>query len=76
MTNDQEFTLAAIQATPVFLDREASTEKACQLIEEAGQKGVTFAAFGETWLPGYPIFATSSLRSPLWNQVGSVPAAC
>ncbi len=46
MTNYPEFTLAAIQAAPVYFDREASTQKACQLIEEAGRKGVDFPVFG------------------------------
>ena len=68
MTDYPEFTLAAIQAAPVYLDREASADKACQLIEEAAQKGADFAAFSETWLSGYPFFHPYPIRSPLWDQ--------
>jgi predicted amidohydrolase len=64
-----EFTLAAIQATPVYFDREASTEKACRLIQEAAEKGATLAAFGETWLSGYPlmVWAFSQHRQLYWE---------
>jgi hypothetical protein len=41
MPSLQEFTLATVQAAPVYLNREASTEKACRLIVEAAQKGAT-----------------------------------
>ena len=41
MTNYLDFRLAAIQAAPIYFDLEATTEKACELIREAGAKDVT-----------------------------------
>ena len=46
--------LAAAQAAPVWLNREATVQKACSLIEEAGRNGAQIVAFPEGYLPGFP----------------------
>ena len=56
---DQDFPkirLAAVQAAPVFLDREATVAKACRLIEEAGDKGADLVGFPEGFIPAHPIW--------------------
>jgi predicted amidohydrolase len=67
MTRYPEFTLAAIQAAPILFDREASTEKACRLIEAAAAEGATIAAFGEAWLGGYPFWVFTSPGEQWWK---------
>jgi nitrilase len=46
--------VAAIQATPVILDAEASVQKAVRLIGEAADGGAELAVLPETFVPLYP----------------------
>jgi len=62
-------TAAAVQATPMFLDREATVEKSCRLIKEAGKSGAGLVVFPETFIPTYPDWVW---RAPVWD--GPSPA--
>lgn len=46
--------VAAAQLTPVFLNKDKTTEKACSAIEEAGQNGADLIVFPEAFISGYP----------------------
>ena len=54
MNKSETFIVAAAQVTPVFMDREATLEKACDIIAEAGQNGARLVVFPEAFIPAYP----------------------
>ena len=56
--------VAAVQASPVHMDLNASIDKAILLATEARDKGCDLIAFGEAWLPGYPYHIW--LGAPIW----------
>ncbi|OYQ40697.1 aliphatic nitrilase [Flavobacterium cyanobacteriorum] len=49
-----KFKAAAVQASPVFLNADATVDKACKLIAEAAGNGASLAAFPEVFVAGYP----------------------
>jgi aliphatic nitrilase len=62
--------VAAVQAASIFLDREGSTDKACQLIREAGAHGARVIGFPEGFIPAHPVWfhhhaATAAISNKL-----------
>ncbi len=70
MSGDGErFRVGAIQAAPVYFHLQASLEKAVRLIHQAAAQGAQLAAFGEAWLPGYPLHAFAAPGSDLYFEM-------
>ncbi|MDP9388038.1 MAG: carbon-nitrogen hydrolase family protein [Actinomycetota bacterium] len=60
-------TVAAVQATPAFLDRDATVERLVASIEDAGASGARLIVFSEAIVPGYPDWVW---RVPAWSDGG------
>ena len=83
MTSFQKVRVAAIQATPVILDAQATVDKAVALLNEAADDGVQLAVLPETFIPLYPsgIWAHAAPRSAgfghfwelMWENSVDVP---
>src|SRR6266849_2479473 len=65
------FKVAVVQATPVFLDRAETIEKACELIACAGREGARLIVFPEAFIPTYPdwVWAIPSGEMQLLGEI-------
>ena len=64
--------IAAVQASPVFMDRKARTEKVCDLIGAAAKGGAGIVVLPESVIPGYPdwVWVTPpGVRKPLLDEM-------
>jgi len=50
------FCAAAVQAAPVFLDRDASIARLEHWVAKARASGADLIAFGESYVPGFPLW--------------------
>jgi hypothetical protein len=69
---ESSFIAAAVHTASEFLDLDASVNKACRLIEEAGGMGARLVAFPESFLPGYPFWIwthTPAASAPLFAEL-------
>jgi len=51
-----KFRAAAVQAAPVFLDRDATIDKLETLVQKAVNAGAELIAFGESFIPAFPVW--------------------
>lgn len=75
-----QFTAAAVQTAPVYLDTAATVAKAVSLIGEAARNGASLVVFPEVFVPGYPYWnwtMTPVQGSPwferLWHASVEIP---
>jgi nitrilase/aliphatic nitrilase len=51
-----KFRAAAVQAAPVFLDRDATIDKLDTLVHKAVDAGADLIVFGESFIPAFPVW--------------------
>jgi nitrilase len=51
-----KFRAAAVQAAPVFLDRDATIDKLETLVQKAVDAGADLIVFGESFIPAFPVW--------------------
>jgi nitrilase len=71
MNSSRVVRVAALQAAPVLLDREATLERLESWARRAADDAVTVLATPESWIPGYPAWLDDSPEAALWGHPGA-----
>jgi nitrilase len=63
--------VAAVQASPVFLKKKETVDKACDLIATAGRNGAKMMVFPEAYIPGYPdwVWVVPGNKKSIYNEL-------
>jgi len=79
----EKYRIAAVQAAPVYMDREATLEKAVKLISEASKNKAKLVVLPEAFIPTYPdwiwfvppgrMALNQELYAELLDQAVSIP---
>jgi len=51
-----KFRAAAVQAAPIFLDRDATLDKLERLVQKAAADGAELVVLGESFIPAFPVW--------------------
>lgn len=63
MGGREKVKVAVVQASAVFMDKERTIDKACNLILEASRNGAELIVFSEAFIPGFPAYYTWGFES-------------
>lgn len=68
MSSRATLRVVAVQATPAYLDREATLELASEYVRSAGEAGAQLVVFPESFVPGYPdwVWRSNPWRDSEW----------
>jgi nitrilase len=67
----ETYKVAVVQDTPVYLNADATVEKACRLIKVAADNGAKLVVFPEAFISGYPdwVWVLPPARKDLINEL-------
>jgi nitrilase len=71
--NNKSFKIAAVQTSPVFLNKKSTVEKACDLIAKAASKKAKLVLFPEAFIAAYPdwVWVVPPYRKPIIDEMYS-----